>query len=172
MARETQVVKVYPSDEAVRAKINLFEAFGWEVAGNQKITDKTGSYEGADGNYYTTTETYIQLTFSRDKAAPWYKEVVELEQAYIREENVWNNTLTQEPTKPKYISFFGVILVFTPLMPITLPLLIFNIIRQAKGKKKYKQEHGAWLLKKDAASRSVAEKQRKIKEEARALIEG
>ncbi len=170
MAKETEVVKVYPSDEAVRQKIKLFESFGWEVVGNQKITDKVGSYEGADGNYYDRLETYIQLTFSREKSSSWYKEIVELEKAYYAESNAKERMYAEEPKKPKYVTFFGVLLVFTPLLPITLPLLIINIVRQVKGKKAYKKAHDEWVNKKYSVQDQVARKQEEILKKASELL--
>ena len=170
MARETEMVKVYPSDEAVRAKVGVYEAFGWEVVGNQKITEKTGSYEGADGNYYNTTETYVQLTFSREKSSPWYKKVVELEEEYYAEVNKQNAVMAQEPQKAKYLGFFSFLLVFTPLMPITLPLLIVNIVRQSKANKKYKQEHDEWISKKYSVNDAAARRKDELLEQASELV--
>ena len=170
MARETKVVQGYPSDSAVKQAIRELEQFGWDLTSNQKITDKTGSYEGADGNYYTTTETYRELTFSREKSSPWYKKIVELEQEYYALDAQYNRILASEPRKPKYISFFGVILVFTPLLPITLPLLIFNIIRQSKGKKKYKIAYDEWFSKKSDFARERMEKQEAIAQKASDLL--
>ncbi len=170
MARETEMVKVYPSDEAVRAKVTVFEAFGWELVGNQKITEKTGSYEGADGNYYNTTETYVQLTFSREKSSPWYKEVAALEDEYYAEVSKQNQIMAAEPKKAKYLGFFSFLLVFTPLIPITLPLLIINIVRQCNANKKYKKEHDEWISKKYSVNDAAAAKKEELLEKASALV--
>ncbi len=165
MARETKMEKVYPSDEAVRYTVDVYESFGWEVVGNQKITDKTGSYEGADGNYYTTTETYIQLTFSREKSSPWYARVKELEEKYYDVKGEAAYHANTRPEKPKL--GFGVILTFTPLFPLG----IFFIVSFFAKKKKYNGEIGGWLLKNDAVQANAKKDMARLKEEARALVE-
>ena len=165
MARETKMEKVYPSDEAVRYTVDVYESFGWEVVGNQKITDNTGGYEGADGNYYTTTETYIQLTFSREKSSPWYAKVRELETQYYEWENKAIQHENTRPEKPKI--GFGWILTFTPLFPLG----IFFIVSFFAKKKKYNSEIAGWLLKNDAVQANAKKDMARLKEEARALVE-
>ena len=129
-----------------------------------------GLYEGADGNYYNTTETYVQLTFSREKSSPWYKKVAELEEEYYAEVNKQNAVMAQEPQKAKYLGFFSFLLVFTPLMPITLPLLIVNIVRQSKANKKYKQEHDEWINKKYSVNDAAARRKDELLEQASELV--
>lgn len=77
MARETKTVQCYPSDEKINAKIREYNAFGWELIGNQRCQEDESLGEG-----YYNTYTFHKLTFSREKTSPWYSEVVELEKKY------------------------------------------------------------------------------------------
>ncbi|MBR5659020.1 MAG: hypothetical protein IKX10_06440 [Lachnospiraceae bacterium] len=98
MARESKVMQVYPSDQKVQAAMDINSIFGWEVTGNQKFQEYTG--QTRDGN--TTTKhfsTYVKLTFSREKSAPWYSRVVSLEKEWydidVRMYALWK----EKPTK-------------------------------------------------------------------------
>ncbi len=76
--RETKVEQVYPSQSAVDLSIKLNECFGWECMGQQQIQEFTG--EDSDGTRHY--ETYVKITFSREKSSPWYSAVCELEDEY------------------------------------------------------------------------------------------
>ena len=78
--------------------------------------------------------------------------------------------MAQEPQKAKYLGFFSFLLVFTPLMPITLPLLIVNIVRQSKANKKYKQEHDEWINKKYSVNDAAARRKDELLEQASELV--
>lgn len=70
MARETRVEQVHPEHE--NEKIKALETFGWEVISNQRCQEQKGDY----------IYTFNKITFSRDKSAPWYNRVRELEKEY------------------------------------------------------------------------------------------
>ncbi|MBE5753844.1 MAG: DUF2721 domain-containing protein [Clostridiales bacterium] len=70
MAKETRVEQVHPEHE--NEKIKAFERFGWEVVANQRCQEQKGDY----------IYTFNKITFSRDKSAPWYNRVRELEKEY------------------------------------------------------------------------------------------
>lgn len=71
MARETKEVQVHP--DKVNKALKWYERFGWEVVSNQRCQEV--EWEG-DTKYNVT---FNKITFTRDKSAPWYKRMVELE---------------------------------------------------------------------------------------------
>ncbi len=70
MAKETRVEQVHPDHE--NAKIKAFEKFGWEVISSQRCQEQKGEY----------IYTFTKITFTRDKDAPWYNRVREIEKEY------------------------------------------------------------------------------------------
>ncbi|MDE7301294.1 MAG: hypothetical protein K2N47_03905, partial [Clostridia bacterium] len=81
--KETKTVQVYPDDKVVNATISEYESFGWEVVGNQRCQEYDGQthdyYSGSTTNHYST---FNKITFTREKASPWYEEVAKLEKEY------------------------------------------------------------------------------------------
>ncbi len=74
MARESKQVQAHP--DHVDEVIKYYERWGWEVISNQRHQEK----ERRGDTVYTNT--FNKITFSRDKAAPWYGRVCQLENAY------------------------------------------------------------------------------------------
>ncbi len=74
MPKETKVIQTRPGEEEYAIKRN--ELFGWEVLSNQRCQEK--QKEG-DGWYVVI---FNRITFTRDKDAPWYKRVCELEKEF------------------------------------------------------------------------------------------
>lgn len=104
MARETTTVQCYPSDSAVNRKIREYETFGWELIGNQRCEESGGTFGG-----YRQVSTFNKLTFSRDKSAPWYTEVVELESRY----EMLMNTEPTEKKPSKILCLAGILFLFS-----------------------------------------------------------
>lgn len=119
MPKESKTIQVYPDDEIINKEIKNYEAWGWELINNQRFQEFVR--QDVDGTRHY--ETFNKLTFSRDKDAPWYKEIRSLESEY--------NCL-HEPTKPvepeKYEinkgSIFPAILMLLVFFPIGIYLLI------------------------------------------------
>lgn len=72
MARETKVIQCHPDNE--NSEISWHEMFGWEVISNQRCQEE----QKRGDNWYTVT--FNKITFSREKSAPWYDRVCELEE--------------------------------------------------------------------------------------------
>ncbi len=87
MARETKTVQVYPTDARVNAEIKRQELFGWEVIGNQRIQEF--ARQDSDGTRHY--ETFNKITFSREKSAEWYNEIVKLEKEYLAIGDIYTN---------------------------------------------------------------------------------
>lgn len=121
MARETKTIQCYPDDDIINRKVSRYEAFGWELIGNQRCQEFTGQTETSDTitNHYST---FNKLTFSRDKSAPWYDKVVRLESEF-------ENLMDREPSRPadkrfKPFSWFGIIMF---LIVGLVPLCVYRI---------------------------------------------
>ncbi len=70
--KETKSVQVYPDNDAINRKIEVWGLFGWELLSNQRQQEKHGDM----------IETFVVLTFQREKSEPWYPEVSKLEKEY------------------------------------------------------------------------------------------
>ena len=175
MAKETTTVQCYPSDSAVNRKIREYEAFGWELINNQRCNEDKGTYGG-----YRHYSTFNKLTFTREKSAPWYKEVAELE-------IVHNRLMDSEPYERKpskillYASISVLILAFAMLIPISsgfslMPgllaiiltvtdIILFVVygVKKSRYKKEYKTSHSEW-------ERTSMRKALAIREQAGALV--
>ena len=80
MARETKTIQCYPDDAIINRRVKEYEAFGWELINNQRCQEYDGqSYDPIDKVTTTHYSTFNKLTFSREKATPWYNEVCRLE---------------------------------------------------------------------------------------------
>ncbi len=83
MARETKTIQCYPDDDIINRRVKEYEAFGWELVNNQRCQEYDGqSYDPIDKVTTTTYSTFNKLTFSREKATPWYDEVTRLERNF------------------------------------------------------------------------------------------
>ena len=113
MAKETTTVQCYPSDSAVNRKIKEYEVFGWELINNQRCQESEGTFGG-----YRQLSTFNKLTFTRDKSAPWYNEVAELE-------NRHNRLINSEPyqRKPSKILLWASIFVLIFALGMLIPTL-------------------------------------------------
>lgn len=126
MARETKTVQCYPSDYKINKMCERYNSFGWELISNQRCTDDNGSFGG-----YKYSTTYNKLTFTREKASPWYNEIVALENEYeriINSEPYFNANSTRK-TLGIICCIFGVISfllgIFMGIVVSIIPALIF-----------------------------------------------
>lgn len=70
--KETKSVQVYPDNTVINNKIEIWNCFGWELLSNQRQQEKRGDM----------IETFVILTFQREKSEPWYPEVSKLEKEF------------------------------------------------------------------------------------------
>lgn len=95
MARETKTVRCYPDADIINGRVERYEAFGWELINNQRCRESDGETQG-----HTNYSTFNELTFSRDKSATWYGDVVELENEYNDKENEIERLDRLKPNAP------------------------------------------------------------------------
>lgn len=98
MAKETITIQCYPDDSIINKRIKEYEAFGWELIGNQHCQEyegQTSSSNVLDGSTTVTRHysSFNKLTFSREKSEPWYGEVVKLE-------NEYKGIMNKKPSEP------------------------------------------------------------------------
>ncbi|MDE6505301.1 MAG: hypothetical protein K2L42_05450 [Clostridia bacterium] len=140
--KETKTVQVYPDDNIVNATISEYESFGWEVVGNQRCQEYEGQTHGIDGSTTKHYSTFNKITFTREKASPWYNEVAQIEKEYY----VLNDTAkTYKSLKPvlKKPSPDGIVGFALGLMLYCfwlVPGIIYSVVRASK-KSKYKKEY-------------------------------
>lgn len=144
MAKETITVQCYPDDAIINKKIKEYEAFGWELIGNQHCQE----YEGQTVDYgmdsTTTTRHYSsfnKLTFSREKSESWYREVSTLEGEYKKLMNKKPSEPYETKASKNYYAFiylfavFGIILIgfggsvgITALLVIGILLIVASVV--------------------------------------------
>lgn len=161
MAKETTTVQCYPSDSAVNRKIRDYEAFGWELISNQRCQESGGTFGG-----YEHLSTFNKLTFTREKSAPWYGEVVRLEDEYKRLINA--EPYQKKPSKILLIaSIFALIFAFGLLIPTIVmlsggefmivpgvPAIVLTVlgvtlavlygVKKSRYKKEYRKDFREW----------------------------
>jgi hypothetical protein len=81
MARmETKIEQCAPSSQNAMQK--KYETWGWTLMSAQDVVD---NYQSRSFNtIYQNREKYVKLMFQRDKDAPWYTKIVQLENEYIQ----------------------------------------------------------------------------------------
>lgn len=117
MARESTTVQCYPLDSIINRKIREYETFGWELISNQRCREEGGTtFDG-----YKKVSTFNKLTFTRDKSAPWYSEVIKLEDRH-------KNLMSSEPQekKPSKILLYASIMVLIFALGMLIPTLSFG----------------------------------------------
>lgn len=111
---ETRSIQVAPQYE--QSTINEFEMFGWSVSNSQTIDTKDSHLEkDKDGNLVSVTEheSYVKLTFQRDRDMSCYKEIVDCENRYY-------SLKKAEPTLyvPGGLRVIGILLILIGLITI------------------------------------------------------
>jgi len=96
--KETKSIQVYPDNDVINNKIELWNCFGWELLSNQRQQEKR------DGILYT----FAILTFQREKSEPWYPEVSKLEKEFYALCDEYEDLESQAPKQKGLIgSVFG-----------------------------------------------------------------
>lgn len=182
MPRESITVQCYPSDSAVNKKVKQYEAFGWELIGNQKIKESTGSVMGVDGNTYENFSTYVKLTFSREKSSEWYNEVTALERRHdekmdeckrMRDEYPVADFAENEILDSALARVVApVLLFFVSACLLFIPFIIYMRVMSKRKKKKiaYHEAERAWHNKYDAAINKLETEAESIRAEATEVI--
>jgi hypothetical protein len=131
MAKENQITTCYNWE--TNETIALYESFGWELVSNNIVSSvKT------DSDVQVAAEN--ELTFSRDKDAPWYAEVNKLQQEFIKEGERIDEIKATDPTKEMKFHWILFILLCAAYS-IGLIYLIGYLICSHIQKKKEKKWH-------------------------------
>lgn len=157
MAKETKTIQLYPDDNIINEAMAIYGDFGWEVISNQIMQKFDGSDSDGSKNY----STFNKLTFSREKSAPWYSQVVELERQYYAEQDKIETIIAQQPAKPTLNPAWWI-----------LPFTIFCFISFSKANKKYKADFEEWSTKKAEIVETSTKKQQELREQSSALLIG
>lgn len=138
--KETKTVQVYPDDDIVNATIGEYESFGWEVVGNQRCQEYEGQTYGIDGSSTKHYSTFNKITFTREKDAPWYAEVSQIEREYNVLKDTAKTYKNAKPVlrKPSPDGIVGVALGVMCYCLWIIPGVIYTIARASK-KAKYKK---------------------------------
>ena len=185
MAKETTTTQCYPDDGIVNETIRKYEAFGWELIGNQRCQEET-SY---------SYKTFNKLTFSREKSSAWYKEVTEMEIKY-------DKLIDEEPSKPSlskaspaYFVIGALLLVFCALplgcgigligdmfgggfaipsvvigvLMITVGIILISVGASKNGK--YKKAYALYSARKTEYDATKAKEAKCLMEKSRAIVE-
>lgn len=96
--KETKSVQVYPDNQIINNKIEIWNCFGWELLSNQRQQEKRGDM----------IETFVILTFQREKSEPWYLEVSKLEREFYELLDNYSALEAQAPQEKGLLgSIFG-----------------------------------------------------------------
>lgn len=163
--RETKIIQVYPSDSAIQKAISEWESFGWEMTDNQRFSDKQDLW--APGGTTVRTTTYNKLTFSREKASPWYSEVKSLEEQYETVQRDISAVTSQKPVKKQL--GYSVWDWVTLILPIPLfSFFVWQIIKSVSFKKKLKR----YVSTSKAKLNELDKKANDIRRAAQKIIDG
>ena len=86
--KETKSVQVYPDNDIINKRIEIWGCFGWELLSNQRQQEE-------DGNMINT---FVVLTFQREKSEPWYPEVSKLEKEFYAALEEYQQLESQAPS--------------------------------------------------------------------------
>ncbi|MDY6306254.1 MAG: hypothetical protein SPL94_09895 [Oribacterium sp.] len=157
MAKETRVLKV--DSDAVNTAITTFEGFGWELISNQPAT------QIGDGKNSVVAEN--QLTFSRDKDAPWYEEIKNLEDEFVKTMSQRSELEDLEPdVDVKFHAILFVVLLFVYGIGL-IYLLIYIIMRVSK-----KSENTKWHEENDPEIEKIDQKLHDIQQKSLDILNG
>lgn len=96
--KETKSVQVYPDNTIINNKIEIWNCFGWELLSNQRQQEERGDM----------IETFVILTFQREKSEPWYPEVSKIEKEFYALCEEYSELEAQAPQQTGLIgSIFG-----------------------------------------------------------------
>lgn len=179
MPRETTTTQCYPSDEVVNRTVSAWETWGWELISNQRCQEYT--HQDADGTKHY--ETFNKLTFSRDKDAKWYKQVVALEREYDEAKSEINRLKHSRPKAPvnQYTTANPIIALVLFCFYI-IPGVIYLVYKGNDKKKckkaydeayaKYQEDDKAWVNNVQPKIQELDSRRGEILDEAETAING
>ena len=171
--KETKTVQVYPSDDIVNATIEEYGSFGWEVINNQRCQEYDGQTRGVDGSVTNHYSTFNKITFTREKGAPWYEEVAQLEKEY----NTTGDTIkTYRNRKPVLSQSGGSVFVGAFLYMLwIIPGIIYTVVcccKKSKYKKQYEKESAEYYAVYPAKISELEAKQAELRARAEKCVMG
>ncbi len=130
---ETKSLKV--NVESEQSCIDDMANFGWELKSSQEINVKESHLESDSSDIYsvTTSEHYVKLVFSRDRAMPNYSKIIQLENEYY-------DILKQKPKNPEPFSFISAFILFCLFV---VPCVLYSVYKYNENKK-YKNNYSEW----------------------------
>ena len=176
--KETKTIQVYPDDVIVNETISEYESFGWEVVGNQRCQEYDGQTHGTDGSLTNHYSTFNKITFSREKSAPWYEEVVKLEKEHNTLEDTCSKYRKAKPTcyppkRAEGTDYFFCVLCYLALV---LPGIIFTIVicvanaKYRKYMKRYDERVAEYERVYPAKIKELTEQQMELRRQAELCI--
>lgn len=175
--KETKTVQVYPDDSIVNATISEYESFGWEVVGNQRCQEYEGQTYGIDGSSTKHYSTFNKITFTREKASPWYDEVTQIEKEYYTLSDTASRYRSMKPVlrKLKLDGIAAAAIGVWLYMALIVPGLIFTIARcctKSKYKKQYERKLAEYNAVYPAKIKELERKQDELRASSEKLISG
>ena len=157
MAKESIAITCFNWE--VGDKIRLYGGFGWEVVSNNVVT----SLSSDAGNIAAMNE----ITFNRDKDAPWYNSVNPLYQEYLQIDKKIEEIENTEPPEIGKFSWLLFIVLFMIFLIGLVYRLIYVIMREKNiaERKKWHNEH-------DPEIADLRNQQKRLSEESREIING
>ena len=147
MAKETKFIEVAPNN--VNATIEMWQNFGWELVGapqeiNYTTTRRTQETDDHYSSEHTTKTHYVKATFQREKSAPNYAELVDLEERYY---SLPRNIPKNEPKKPKRFGVGWIILTVLGIGLYVIPgvvIIIYRYVTHSGKLKNWECDHSLW----------------------------
>ncbi len=156
MAKETYVLQC--SNDDVNFSVYEYESFGWELVSNNVITTV-----GAD-NVSIAAEN--ELTFSREKDTPWYKEVVAIGKEYEKAGDQIVKMLEEEPEVEMKFHWILFIALFFFYGTGFIYGLVFFIL-----KKKKEHDLNQWHQENDPKINEIMQKRADMREKSQNIID-
>ncbi len=158
MAKETFVRRCFNWD--VNNMVTMFECFGWELVSNNVVTSLSTSEA-------MNVATENELTFKRDKEAPWYSEVSKLQEEFDSIADQIEEIESTDPTKEMTFHWIAFILLFF-LYGIGIIYGIVYLVLKAKNKNDTK----LWHMENDPKIKEMQDRKIQIAKQSKALIDG
>ena len=155
MAKETFTKTCWADD--VNTMIAVYESFGWELISNNVSTTVQAAYN-------VSVSATNDLTFKRDKEAPWYGEVSQLQWKYDELQNKIDAIEESEPEEKKPSLLLTFFLCLFYIVPGIIYYVAYGVSQSGKVKK--------WHKNNDSVIADLKSQQVTILNQSRAVIEG
>ena len=155
MAKETFIINCRYDE--VNTKIAVYESFGWELISNNVSATVQTSYDVA-------VRAANELTFSREKNAPWYRDVSKLQRQYDDLQEKIEAAEENEPEEKKPSILLTIILGCFWIIPGVLYYVGYGTVQKNKVKK--------WHEENDSQIADMKGKQVEILNQCKTIIDG